>query len=26
VRVLSVTLEPESGVPAPTGAVVLAPR
>lgn len=26
VRVLSVTLEPESGVPAPTGAIVLAPR
>jgi anti-sigma-K factor RskA len=25
-RVLSVTLEPEGGVPAPTGAVVLAPR
>jgi hypothetical protein len=25
-RVLSVTLEPESGVPAPTGAVALAPR
>jgi anti-sigma-K factor RskA len=26
VRVLSVTLEPDGGVPAPTGAVVLAPR
>lgn len=26
VRVLSVTLEPEGGVPAPTGSVVLAPR
>ena len=25
-RVLSVTLEPENGVPAPTGAIVLAPR
>jgi anti-sigma-K factor RskA len=25
-RVLSVTLEPEGGVPAPTGAIVLAPR
>jgi anti-sigma-K factor RskA len=25
-RVLSVTLEPEGGAPAPTGAVVLAPR